>query len=220
MSRKSSPESRIRTMPSPYAQELYRNPYFLQAVNKAADLKCLHAIRTGRLRLAVPTNLPQPLRYTPRMDLIDDPSSSKITAIFEVPGIKPESVNVYIHDGNLIVMGERKSLYFEMQSSPQKDHDTSSEEATQSKKETGVIRVTTPVQELRFGAFHRAIPLPQGTQKEDLTANLIHGMLTVTWPRGSTVPSDQASKPLKQEAGSSPLPLVMSTNTAAGTASQ
>jgi len=73
MSRKTTPETRMEARirnASPYAQELYRNPFFMRAVNKAADMKCLHAIQTGRLRVVVPTTLPHPYRYIPRYVII------------------------------------------------------------------------------------------------------------------------------------------------------
>jgi len=110
------------------------------------------------------------------MDLIDDPSSSKYLAIFEVPGMKTENMTLQIHNGHLIVKGERKSPYLKPSSDTDNKlsaaTDASSEEATQVKKED-LPHITTPVQELRFGAFHRAIPVPKGIKVSNEVTRLI-----------------------------------------------
>ena len=40
------------------------------------------------------------------MDIVDDPSSSTLSAIFEIPGVKMNGLSLQINDGNLIIHGE------------------------------------------------------------------------------------------------------------------
>ena len=47
--------------------EAFRHPAFVQAVNRAANLKCIEAIKSGKLRVvAPPQNSSTPSEYTPR----------------------------------------------------------------------------------------------------------------------------------------------------------
>ena len=47
--------------------EAFRHPAFVQAVNRAANLKCLEAIKSGKLRVvATHPNQSIPSEYTPR----------------------------------------------------------------------------------------------------------------------------------------------------------
>ena len=44
--------------------EAFRHPAFVQAVNRAANLKCIEAIKSGKLRVVA--NPSTPSEYTPR----------------------------------------------------------------------------------------------------------------------------------------------------------
>lgn len=154
--------------------EAFRHPAFVQAVNRAANLKCIEAIKSGKLRVAAPHPSSTPSEYTPRMDLIDNPAESILTAVFEIPGLKTSDISLHILDGHLVLLGERRPAYTITQQSEGSSQDT---EGTQ------VPRLTIPIQELRFGTFRRAILVPEGLKESEVKASLNEGMLTVTWPR-------------------------------------
>lgn len=46
--------------------EAFRHPAFVQAVNRAANLKCIEAINSGKLRVVDPRPSSTPCEYTPR----------------------------------------------------------------------------------------------------------------------------------------------------------
>lgn len=50
---------------------------------------------------------PAPGKFLPRMDLYDDGSSPRISALLELPGVKYENINLRIHEGRLLVQGHR-----------------------------------------------------------------------------------------------------------------
>jgi len=171
--------------------EAFRHPAFVQAVNRAANLKCIEAIKSGRLRAVAPlSNSSTPSAYTPRMDFIDDPAQSTLTAVFEIPGIKTNEISLHILDGHLVVLGERRPTYNATQRPETSSHNTA-ENSIQGPK------LTIPIQELRFGAFRRAIRVPDNLKESDVNASLNEGMLTVTWPRipGSAVRTRRPSSP-------------------------
>ena len=111
-----------------------------------------------------------------RMDLVDDPTTNTLIAIFELPGIKTGDITLQIRDGNLIIMGERRPPPAVQQaltarqstnlprnpisaadSLARGEMDMESEDAPGA---TPSINVT--IHELRFGQFYRAIPIPTG----------------------------------------------------------
>jgi HSP20 family protein len=75
----------------------------------------------------------------------------------ELPGLKPEDVNVEITDDAIILQGERKS--------------------EQEQNESGVYR-----SERQYGQFYREIPLPEGASAEQAKAEFNNGVLEVTIP--------------------------------------
>ena len=51
--------------------QVYRHPAFVQAVNRAANLKCLEAIKSGKLRVVAPhPSSSTTTEYTPRYVII------------------------------------------------------------------------------------------------------------------------------------------------------
>ena len=88
------------------------------------------------------------------MDLIDNPAESILTAVFEIPGMKTSDISLHILEGHLVVLGERRPPYNITQQSEGSSQDTEG---------NGTQRLTTiPIQELRFGAFRRAVLVPEG----------------------------------------------------------
>lgn len=156
--------------------QMYQHPAFINAINRAANLKCLAAIRSGRLRVAHSSEPGENVRWRPRMDLIDDPTKTIITAVVEIPGIHARDLTLKIVDGQLILEGKRQALYL---SSPQPLSDK--KESNDSDPNQRLV----PIQELRFGEFHRAIPVGKGIKDADVTAHLSEGILTLSWPRPS-----------------------------------
>jgi len=196
------------------------DPAFVAAVNQAANLKCLMAIQAGRLRVASPYKLPEPIRYIPRMDLVDDPSSSHYSAVFEIPGINKDSISLGIRAGKLFVVGRRHAPYLKpakleaaTPNATQSDPDILALEAMQR-----TLRI--PVRELRYGNFQRHVDIPAGIKESDIKAILMDGLLTVTWPKASPNTVATAPRIAPAKAKSSSPSSHLQTLVAAGPAAQ
>ncbi len=117
------------------------------------------------------------------MDLVDDPSSPDIMAIFELPGVKNENITLQIKDKRLIVVGKRVDPYAEAlaaaasaatnagvnqpQSLNQTLKDDSQISTTATSKSTAAASLHSPnksFRELRYGSFSRSIPVPEGVK--------------------------------------------------------
>jgi HSP20 family molecular chaperone IbpA len=72
-----------------------------------------------------------------RMDMLDDPRSTVVTASLELPGLKPNEISIQLQDEKLTVSGERVS-------------------------QSQNPGATYPVQEMKYGTFRRIIDLPPG----------------------------------------------------------
>ena len=90
-----------------------------------------------------------------------------ITATFELPGLKKEDVTIDLQNNRLIVSGEANF--------------------SDEKEENGYV-----VKERRSGRFSRTVPIPQGTNPEDIKASMENGVLTVTYPK--TTQEQQAKR--------------------------
>jgi HSP20 family protein len=77
----------------------------------------------------------------------------------DLPGIKPENVQLECDDNQLIIRGETK------------------DERSQDEKERGYW-----YSERSYGSFYRSIPLPQGVNPDNARANFNNGVLEVTFP--------------------------------------
>ena len=179
-------------------QGVTRSPVFNQAVQKAAYSMVQQALRSGKLRVAPQhTNVGA---FVPRMVLLEDDSCHKLTAVFELPGVKTGDITLQIRGGNLIVSGERKpptQLQLALASPTALPRnpvaaadDMVAGDAMDTTEGSSSIHITT--HELRFGSFHRSIPVPEGLKESDVTAALQDGLLTVTWPKTT----DRAALPL------------------------
>ena len=96
------------------------------------------------------------LGWTPAFDVYEDKDNFTVKA--ELPGMKREDINVSLHDGNLIVSGERQA-------------ETHSEG-------TEVYRA-----ERFFGKFQRAVSLPATVAADKVKAAYKDGVLTITLPK-------------------------------------
>jgi len=209
-SRRSTPTPKVDAL----AFRLSNDPTFVQAVNRAANLKCLAAIKSGRLRVVQASNVGATLRYSPRMDLVDDPSASRVVALFELPGIKSSDITLQIRENNLVITGTRTpptldSLKREFTSDTKeiKSEEKDVEMETEVSK-SSPANVRVPIQELRYGSFYRAIRIPDDIQESDVSATLHEGMLKVTWPRVSAthIPVIPTSPPPSRTSSTSPNP--------------
>lgn len=75
----------------------------------------------------------------------------------ELPGIKPEDVQVELNENDLVIKGERKYEH---------------------KDESGSVRRT----ERSYGSFYRSIPIPEGINPDQIDAKFDNGVLQITAP--------------------------------------
>lgn len=94
----------------------------------------------------------EPGQWLPAVDLSDDPQRIHVRA--ELPGIDPKHVDVDVTEDRLVISGEKKR--------------------SESKAGNGWSHV-----ESRYGAFSRAIPLPDPVDPAKVTASFNNGVLTV-----------------------------------------
>ncbi len=96
------------------------------------------------------------LGWTPAFDVYEEKDNFVVKA--ELPGLKKEDISVSLHEGNLIISGERKS---------------------ETKNEgTEVHRA-----ERYFGKFQRVVALPAQVTASSVKAEYKDGILTVTLPK-------------------------------------
>ncbi|KAI6101946.1 small heat shock protein [Pisolithus sp. B1] len=96
--------------------------------------------------------------WRPRLDLHENKEANTVSAVFELPGVKSEDVNIDVHQNRLTVSGEFKSDI------PPDD--------------PGYV-----VRERPRDKFSRTINLPAGVKPEDIRAKLENGLLIVTFPK-------------------------------------
>jgi HSP20 family protein len=104
---------------------------------------------TPRLPATTPT-------YLPHLDVYEKNGNLVVKA--DLPGAKPEDVEVTVEDGDLIIKGERK--------------------AEKEVNEKDYYRM-----ERSYGSFYRRQPLPEGTKPEQIKATFSDGVLEVTAPK-------------------------------------
>lgn len=96
--------------------------------------------------------------WLPAVDIKREDGAYQID--MEVPGFKPEEIDVEAHDGVLTIQGERQS------------------ESDQS--EGDFIR-----RERRYGKFVRRFNLPAGASSDDINAQVKEGVLHISVPNGN-----------------------------------
>jgi HSP20 family protein len=95
-------------------------------------------------------------QFVPAVDIYED--AQKLALTFEVPGIKPEDVDVRVENNTLTVKGKRGF----------------GAEA----KEENFLRI-----ERRFGSFVRSFTLPQTVDTEQVNARAENGVLVIELPK-------------------------------------
>jgi HSP20 family protein len=96
------------------------------------------------------------LGWTPAFDAYEEKDNFVVKA--ELPGMKKEDISVSLHDGNLIVSGERK---------------------TETKGDGAEVYRA----ERFFGKFQRSVALPATVATSQVKAEYKDGVLTVTLPK-------------------------------------
>jgi HSP20 family protein len=91
--------------------------------------------------------------WAPSVDVLQKDGDLVVRA--EMPGVKPEDVEVAVHNGVLTISGERK--------------------VDQEEERAGYY-----VRELRHGSFRRSMILPEGVDEEKIHARYQDGILEVT----------------------------------------
>jgi HSP20 family protein len=91
--------------------------------------------------------------WAPSVDVL--PKDGDLVVRAEMPGVKPEDVEVAVHNGVLTISGERK--------------------VNQEEERAGYY-----VRELRHGSFRRSMILPEGVEEEKIHARYQDGILEVT----------------------------------------
>ena len=118
-----------------------------------------------------PRSAPARREYLPAVDVSEDDGSYLVNA--DLPGLKPEDVNVTVENNVLTVSGERS---FENRS-----------------ERHGYHRI-----ERRYGSFKRSFALPEGVDVDSIEALVEHGTLTVKIPK----PQVAQTKKIQVAAGS------------------
>jgi HSP20 family protein len=121
--------------------------------------------RSGRQQGDAPT------RWAPVLDVLQEDGDIVVRA--ELPGVKPEDVDVTLHNGVLTIAGERK--------------------AEERREGSGYF-----VRERRYGTFRRSMTLPQGVDDSAISARFDEGVLEV---RVSGAAAVQEPKRIQIEAG-------------------
>jgi HSP20 family protein len=95
-------------------------------------------------------------RFTPTTNVAETDNEYEVTV--ELPGMKPDEFNVEMHNGDLLIKGEKK----------------------EEKEEQGK---TYHRIERSHGEFRRLIPLPGAVDEEKITADYKEGVLKITVPK-------------------------------------
>lgn len=95
------------------------------------------------------------MRWTPNIEAFERKGEFVVRA--DLPGMTKDQVKVEVSDGELVIQGERK------------------EEKEQ--KEKGYY-----ASERSYGAFYRALPLPEGIKADDAKATFKDGVLEIVMP--------------------------------------
>lgn len=100
--------------------------------------------------------LAEEMAWTPLVDLVDTDGEYAVTA--ELPGVKPEDVEVDVEDNVLTIKGEKKE---------------------ERKEETKTRRIY----EREYGSFERSFTLPRSVDPDQVRAEFKSGVLTVHLPK-------------------------------------
>jgi HSP20 family protein len=115
--------------------------------------------------------LPARRSFVPSVDIAEDNKHFLVTA--DVPGMKPEDIDIQVENNVLTIRGERK-------------HEVKGEKH-------GYHRI-----ERHYGSFQRAFTLPEGVDADKIEASVEHGTLVLRVPK----PVSALPKKVKVNVGS------------------
>lgn len=141
-----SPSSRLFAPMVPFGDLFGMNPFALMREFTREMDRTFGDVATGDMQSGA---------WAPTIEVTERDGSLVVTA--DLPGIKPEDVNVEINGDVLTIQGER--------------HDEKKEEKDNCYRS-----------ERSYGQFYRAIPLPEGTKAEQVRADLNKGVLQINVP--------------------------------------
>lgn len=121
----------------------------------------------------------QGLGFAPALDVSEDKDAYTVKA--NLPGVKPEDVNIELEQGVLTISGEIKDESQQPQSQP----------GAQGQKQGQQQQGTHHIRERHYGRFFRSITLPTDVDANKAEATFEHGVLTLR------VPKAEATKPRK-----------------------
>jgi HSP20 family protein len=98
--------------------------------------------------------------FVPTANLVETENEFEVT--IDLPGLKPEEVNLELREGALWITGERK-------------------------EETEEKGKTFHRMERRYGSFRRVIPLPASVEEGKVEAEFRHGVLSVKLPKSEEI---------------------------------
>lgn len=102
--------------------------------------------------------------WSPALDLYQ--SNDNVTAVFELPGMRKEDIEISLHDGALTISGERK-----------RESSSNGEKAERTER--------------YIGTFRRSIALPTRVDANKVSATYRDGILIVTLPKAEEVKPKQ-----------------------------
>ncbi|KAJ3895984.1 HSP20-like chaperone [Lentinula edodes] len=155
----------------------------------AERLKAL--LKANRIRFVNPSSG----MFRPRCDVYDDLSSSIVTAMFELPGVKRSEIALNLREGVLVVQGERVRPDKKYTSQSSYSRFPAPLESTATTANELEFKHRYVLEELRYGKFERRITLPDGIKDADIKAHMAEGILIVTWPRQPTSQGSSTNVP-------------------------
>jgi HSP20 family protein len=94
-----------------------------------------------------------------------------------LPGVKPEEVEITVHEDVLTIKAEHKDVREETSAPTTEGESTEGETKAEAPKRQFYRR------ELRYGSFHRSLQLPAGVDADKAEAKFENGVLNLTLPK-------------------------------------
>jgi HSP20 family protein len=118
-------------------------------------------------------------------------TDSAIEVKASLPGVKPEEVEITVHDDVLTIKAEHKEEKAEG-TPPATDTESTAGEEKKAEASRRYYR-----RELRYGSFHRSFTLPAGVDSDKAEAKFENGVLNLTLPKA------EANRPKQIKVGTS-----------------